>query len=253
MSGFRPYEALLAVVETVAAAALLIRFLYSGLYKIYRFFFAYLVIICIQGVIPFFISARADAYAWFFFSTETIVICLYALIVLELYSLVLRQLPGISSVAHRYIQIAILIAIAISVLLLSLEQTPGNRIARFFSFERPIVSSLLCFVFLITAFLAYYPIRLSRNVIYYTVGYVIYFTSKGMALFLRNIGHQWDKVLSPAMLAISTACLIFWTVALRGEREQESQIFRHRWNPEDEQRLLNQLDAVNASLLRARK
>src|SRR5205085_167429 len=123
----------------------------------------------------------------------------------------------------------------------------------FFAFERPVVSSLVCFVFLITAFLAYYPIRLHRNVIYYTVGYAVYFSSKGLALFLRNTGHDWDRFLSPALMAVSTTCLIFWTFALKATREPDTPLFQHAHGRIEEERLLKQLDAVNASLLRARK
>jgi hypothetical protein len=259
MSGLRPYEASLAILETAASAGLLIRLLSSGLYRSYRFFCVYLILICVQGIFPFFVSSRTNAYGWWFCATEGFIVCLYALIVLELYSLVLRDLPGIASVARRYIRIAIVIAIVLSALLLGLERPPGQGdsrqswIAGFFIFERPVVSSLVCFVLLLTAFLAYYPIRLNRNVIYYTIGYAFYFTSKGVALFLRNTGHEWNEILSPAMLGISTACLLFWTFALKSTQEQHTQVVRHRWSRDEEQRLLKQLDAVNASLLRARK
>jgi hypothetical protein len=253
MSGLRPYEAFLAVLETVAAAALLIRFSYTGLYKTYRFFFAYLMIVCVQGIAPFFLRRRTFSYGMVFFITEAIILCLYALIVLELYSVVLRELPGIASIARRYIRIAIAIAILISALLLGLERTPSNVIASFFSFERPIVSSLVFFVCLITVFLARYPISLHRNVIYYTVGYAFYFTSKAAVLLLRNTGHEWDKPLSSALLGICTACLIFWTFALRSQPPPDAQVAPRRWKGPEEQRLLEQLNAVNASLLRARK
>jgi hypothetical protein len=254
MFGLRPYEAFLAVLETLAAAALLIRFSYTGLYKTYRFFFAYLMVMCVQGIAPFFVRFHTYAYGMFFFITEGVIMCLYAFIVLELYSLVLRDLPGIATVAGRFIRTAIAIAILISALLLSLERTPSNWITSFFSFERPIVSSLVFFVFLITVFLARYPIRLNRNVIYYTIGYAFYFTSKAAALLFRNTGHaEWDKLLSPALLAVSTACLIFWTFALKRQREQEALVFRRHWKGDEEQRLLQKLNAVNASLLRARK
>lgn len=252
MSGLRPYEALLAVCETVAAAALLIRFSHTGLYNTYRFFFAYLIIICVQGVAPFFLNRHSHVYGIVFMVVESIVVCLYALIVLELYSVVLRNYPGISSVARRFIRIAIAIAIVISVLLLTFERTPLNLFASFFTFERPIVSSLVFFVCLITFFLARYPIALHRNVLYYTIGYAFYFSSKAAALFFHNTGHQWDQFLSTTLLGISTACLIFWTFALKGQPPPELQTPRP-WNRPDQQRLLTELNHINDSLIRARK
>ena len=199
----------LYIVEAVASAGLVIRFLLAGLHHIYRFFFAYLIVSCTQLAGQFFIRPRTNAYALFFVITEAVIVFLYVLVALELYSLILGGLKGIATVARRYIHIAIALSILFSLLLLGIEKTPKNRIATFFSFERPIVSSLIFFVFLITGFLLYYPIPLNRNVIHYTAGYAIYFLSKATVLLFSNMmGQYWNRMLSTVMLGVSALCIM---------------------------------------------
>ena len=247
----------LYIVEVVASAALVIRFLLAGLHQVYRFFFAYLIVSSTQVVGQFFFRPRTDAYALFFFSTEAVILFLYVLVTLELYSLILRDLKGIGTVARRYVRAAIVIAILCSLLLLGIEGTPNDRVgifrgvAIFFSFERPIVSSLIFFVFLITGFLFYYPIPLNTNVIHYTIGYAIYFSSKATLLLFSNRGQSWKWILSIIMLGISTACLIFWSFALTRAGEMKRQVSSPNWNKDQEDRLLSKLTELNASLLRA--
>lgn len=249
-------------VEGLACSTLVIRFLIAGLYHAYRFFFIYLIAYSVQLVGPFFFKMGTQAYATFFFSTESLIVFLYVLIALELYSLILRDLKGIATVARRFIHAAIAISILFSLLLLGIEGTPKDQVAGsfrnvaiFFSFERPIVSSLLFFVFFITGFLFYYPIPLNRNVIHYTIGYAIYFSSKATMLLFSNTGHwqSWNRVMSIVMLAVSAGCLLFWLFALTREGEIKPRLPGGNWTKDKENRVLGKLAELNVSLLRARK
>ena len=185
--------------------------------------------------------------------TEAAIVFLYILVTLELYSLVLRDLKGIATVARKYIQLSIAISILFSLLLLGIEQTPKKPLPIFFSFERPIVSSLIFFVIFITGFLSYYPIPLSRNVIYYTIGYAVYFSSKAILLLFSNMGQYWNGVLSTIMLAVCAACLIFWVFSLTRKGEHRSKTSGPNWNQATEDRMVGKLAELNQSLLRSRK
>jgi len=252
MSGFRAVETSLGILEAAASVGLIVRFLHDGLNQVYRFFFIYLIVFTAQQIGPWVIPRHSDFYAWFFFITESITVCLYALITLELYSLALREFSGLATVARRYVRIALALAILFSVIQLIWEPPPDSIVSRFFSFEKPIVSSLFCFVVLITGFLYYYPLPVSRNVIIYTIGYAVYFFTKTVALFLRR-GHDWDRILSLSMLAASTVCIVFWVVSLNRAGEQKARGTGLKWAREDEQRVLRELESLSASLLRARK
>lgn len=255
MHGPLGYENLLFYVQLAALVGVAVRLIASGLASIYRFFAVYLIVQIIEGLIPILIRNRphSNAYGYLFLATEGVLVLLYALIVLELYSLVFRDLSGIATIARRFIKIAIALAITVALMILVLEPVPPGILPRFYTFQSTIVSSLVLFVFLITGFLVYYPIPLNRNVIYYSIGYAFYFTSKALLLILHNTGHGQNRALSFAMLAVSTACLLFWIFALSPRGEKKTVIFGHQWNLKDEQHLLQQLREFNETLLRARK
>jgi hypothetical protein len=171
---------------------------------------------------------------------------------LELYSIVLRDLAGIASASRRYIKITLALAIGFSALLLVFEKTPGSTVARFLIFERVAVSSLVVFVILISVFLLYYPIHLSRNAVVYSIGYAFYFLIKAAALFISNVDNRWLRQFDTLRIVAATACLLFWTFALSRRGESGAAItLGHHWKPEDEERVLSRLQAINASLLRA--
>jgi len=52
-------------------------------------------------------------------------------------------------------------------------------------------------------------------------------------------------------MAVSLGCCIFWCTALGRRGESKRMVVGHQWNPADEEKLMAQLDAINASLLRA--
>lgn len=261
MPGLRySHENLLYFLQMVAVAGLLARMAASQLVRTYRYFFFYLVILGVQLTTPFLFDARTNAYAYMYLATETAIICFYALIVLELYSLVLRDLRGIAKIAKRYVRIAVGIAAGVAALLFELEPAWNSQAPRkdyglmeFYNLERMVVYSLVFFVVLITAFLVYYPVPLSRNIIYYSIGYAFYFTSKAIAIFLQSSGPDNSQIAARTAIGAATVCLLFWTCFLTKPGEVKTMVLGHKWNTEDEERLLRQLEAINTSLLRARK
>ena len=247
-------QQILLVIQSAALVALCVRLWWTKLYRTYPYFFDYLLLAVLQTAIlttiPFYSIVYRDAWL----GTEALIVCFYALIVLELYSVVLRDLTGIAGVARRFIKIAIAVGIVASLSLLGFEKTPSNLTGQFLIFEHIIVSSLVVFVLLLTAFLFYYPIPLNRNVIIYTIGYAVYFLTKASGLFIRNLGVNLDRAISTLFLVVYSACLLFWAFALSQPGEKKSMVIGHRWNRGETDRLLAQLKAINASLARtARK
>jgi hypothetical protein len=228
------------------------------LHRVYRFFFLYLLIVLAQIFITMSVPYSGAAYRTAWLVTEALVVCAYVLVVLELYSVILESLSGLASLSRRYIKIAVAAAAVVSLVLLVLEQTPSGSIGRFLIFERAIVSSLLIFVFLLSVFLVYYPIPLSRNAIVYSIGYAIYFLTKAAGFFVLNFSHDWyrefTRLFNTTLAAVSTCCLLLWLFTLNRRGEMKKIVIGHQWDKHDEARLLEQLKTINANLLRtARK
>jgi hypothetical protein len=249
-----PLEQLVLVVAQAALLVILIVRLWSaGLQRIYPFFFGYLLAELLRTLVAFVVPYKDPRYPQVWAAGEGISVCFYALIVVELYRLILRDLPGIASVARRYITVTVAIATAGSLLLLNLGLRPRNYFSTFLIIERAIVFSLLIFILLVTAFLAYYPIPLNRNVVIYSIGYAVYFLTKATTLFIRTLGYHVSQQISAVLLALSSACLLFWAITLNRQGEMRTVVVGHKWKREDEALLLSKLKAINANLMEARK
>jgi len=98
----------------------------------------------------------------------------------------------------------------------------------------------------------WFPVQLRRNVVYYAVGYVIYFLSKSVLLLVRNVLEKdVTMVLSAANLLIGDAVLLFWIVRLNARGQESSISVGHRWNREEADAAVEQLKAINQALIRA--
>jgi hypothetical protein len=248
------HEYVLAIAGAAALAALLVRLLVSGLARIYRFFFCYVLVDLAQTAAPFFIPFASDVYGYVFLITEGLMICFYVLIVFELYGVVLRHLKGIARLAQRYTAVAIGIAVIAALAFRAVLPDPHGLLEVAFYFESAVVLTLAVFILLITAFVAYYPIPLARNVVIYSVGYAMYFLSKAALLFLNNAGNStWMRACSTALLAVSTAIVLFWALFLKRDGERVTTVVGHRWGTMDAQAdILKRLNDLNESLVRAR-
>ena len=244
-------QQVLLILEIAALLTLCVRMWTTGLHRVYVNFFRYLILELLQALIPLFVPLESHLYRNLFVVSEGLIAAFDALVVLELYSVILRDLQGIAGVARRYIKFTLALAIVISLLPLLIEKTPNTLTGYLFIFERPVLSSLIVFVLLICVFLVYYPVPLGRNVIVYLAGYAVYFPMIAAMAFLQNLGYFWNRQKSNVDMGVTLACLVFWLLALSRQGESKRVVVGHQWKPDDEQRLLAQLEAINASLLRS--
>jgi len=253
-------ERCLWALSTACTVALIVRLWRERLYTVYRFLFAYLILDVLLSVVLSQLSPKTYAYGLIFIVSQPVLWFLYILITLELYTLVLGSHPGIATLGRRFVQVAMAMAIggaALSTWFIDLKTpTRSSPVLQYtFVLNRAVTTSVVIFLFVIVCFLVWFPVRLNRNVVAYCVGYFVFFLSKSFVLLTRNLlGPDWTRTLSTLMLGISCLCLIFWIAALRRKAEDASVVSGHRWRRQDEDRLIEQLDAINASLHRiARK
>lgn len=244
-------DQLLLVVQATGLVLLCIRMSWIGLRRVYPYFFVYLLLGLLQIVVLFFVPYSGVLYRDTWVVSEGLIVCFYALVVLELYSAVLRNLVGIARLSRRYIEASLALAVVASLLLLVLEKSSTYLATAFIIFERAVVFSLVIFVLLVSAFLAYYPVPLARNVIVYSSGYVVYFLAKATMLFLVNRSHQRSPIGESLVESVSAACLFFWLFALNRRGEEKTVVVGHRWNPGDDAVVLLKLQALNDSLVRS--
>ncbi|HTR36050.1 MAG TPA: hypothetical protein VMH80_09125 [Bryobacteraceae bacterium] len=242
------------ILQGVALAWLCLRMWLTGLYRTYVWFFAYLLLELLQILVPFIVPINTRMYRDVFAATQFLVICGYVLVVLELYSIILRSLVGIASLSRKYIKITLGVAIVASLLTLGLQEPQNTITGYYFMFERTVVLSLAVFLLLIAGFLIYYPVPLARNAIVYLAGYAALFLAHATALFINNLGYYLTRLWGDSLMAVYTLCIAFWLFNLNEQGENSTVALGHKWSRGDEARLLAQLEAVNNTLLRtARK
>lgn len=242
-------QVVLLILQDLILVALVFRVLSTDLFRRYPSFFGYLLIASLQDLIWPFLPFYSVGYRYFWLVTQALLTCFCALVVLELYTLVLRDLKGIASTSRRYLRICLGVAIFGSLLLLLLERTPHGVFNTFMVIDRALNTSLLIFVLLLTTFLVYYPIPINRNLVVYSIGYAIYFTAKASSLLFLNIHQTWYRQFSMVVVTASTVAMLFWLLGLTRQGEENKLIIGHQWNPEDHEQMLARLKAINDSLL----
>jgi len=238
----------------VANATAALRLYQLDLNRVYRFFFLYLVIRTARSLVLLPFSLGGNTYALIYLATLPILWVFYILIVLELYSLVLQNYSGIYSLSRWTLYGALLFSIAVSALTLIPTWGSEKSMLLFWSttVERGVDFSLVIFLLLILIFLSRYPVALNRNIIVHCIVYTVFFLGTSMTILVRNVvGHEVMRQLNNVLEVLSTACYLAWIFFLTSAGESRITMLRHNWSPEDEQRLIEQLNNINATLLRA--
>ncbi|HUB83261.1 MAG TPA: hypothetical protein VMB03_30880 [Bryobacteraceae bacterium] len=252
-------------VAILGSALTVVKLYTSHLHRRYKIFFAYFIfrVIYITGFLiitnlkglPGGDGIQSYLYFYAYFYTEPIQLLAYILVVIELYSLVLERYRGLYTLGRWAMYGAIVISGTISILTLipkigASMPEPSKLLMYEVALERGVDLALVIFIILIIGFLSKYPVPLSRNVVVHTVIYSIFFLSDALVLLWRTLfGYKVGGTYNVVFAAISSACSVAWALFLTAHGE-EVRAQLPQINPEAEERILHQLDALNATLLK---
>lgn len=184
------------------------------------------------------------------------------LMVYALLSAILKTLPGLLRFS-RYVLNSVLVgAILIALLTVNPEYTvlgvarEMDQVQRALmvgvvldrAFSMAVVLALLA----ILAFVLWFPVRMPRNLAILSFGLVIYFSSITAFLLIRTyLSPGSVDLVSNSITIIQSACCLYWTVFITSAGEAAEVRIGHSWRREDQERLIGQLESMNAALLRA--
>lgn len=239
--------------DLAVEALLILSLARNGLYRIYRFFFAYLSADAAETVAGIAFQTNKRLYAEIYFAGQGVKMILAVLVVLELYQLALEHHPALARFGRRTVAYALLAAAVMAGLAVSLDRAiPAGRspvVHRFNTFERSMDLWMLLFLILAILFMVWFPVRLKRNGAMYIGGFLIYFLSRTAGLLFRNLTPGWRGPIDQGLMAASIGCLLVWLLALTKRGEEITTVVGHRWSPQEARRLSAQLDAINAKLM----
>jgi hypothetical protein len=244
----------LTVLYVGLEAVLLGRLAVERLFRRYRFF------VLLLGVDASFTTALLltayDTTAYFTLwavQIAALAFCYFG-VVLELYGLVLRDYPGIRGL-FRWLVWILVPAAAVMSLLFATFSPGGGTALRYpllmlaLVMARTAVLGVLVALLVLQFILFWCPLTLSRNTVFYCVGYLVFFTAQTAAFTVADrIGARVTPLANVAMQALSCACLVFWVFTLSRKGEQHEAIVRAHWLPGEQQRLREVLTSFDGFL-----
>lgn len=235
---------------------LAVRLLRLDLHRRYRVFFAYLIFWTVRSAVLLPVNVKSGAYQIIWIVTEPLLWVFYILLVLELYSLILESHKGLYTVGRWVMYFGFGIAVVGSVL--SLIPPPHDPVkqstllAYVLLIERGVDVSVVLFLLVMLLFLLWYPVPLSRNVIVHSVVYSVFFISNSLGFLLAStLGYHLLRPVNLGTMAVSTICVFIWLKYLSRAGEERLTTLRAAWRPGQERQLVEQLNSINATLLRA--
>lgn len=241
-------------VELAATLILIASLAFHRLHPVYRFFFGYLVADALQTAAGLTFQKNLRLYAIIYFGGQSIKVLLAVFVVLEIYRIALAGQPALAHYGKKTVGYILAAAAVVAAGGLWLDQnTSGYRphtLRHFAQFERTMDAWMLLFLVMIGTFMLWFPVRLKRNSFLYIGGFVIYFLARSLGLLFINIAPTLVAKLDDAMIATQFLCLILWIVALQPAGENATAEVGHRWDPVAADRLRDQLNSINAALLR---
>lgn len=244
------------LVNSVLSAVLVVRLCLLKLASTYRFFvisFAVSVVLSVAGLT---LDVNSPTYAQVWKATEPVRWLLNTLIVLELCSLIFKEYRGIQVLGRRAIYASVVVSVFVSLIILAPTWRHSNQpilaVPRFLMVERGVDSALVLLLLLLLVLLAVLPIPLSRNVVVHIILYATYFLASSLGIFIANLTSlQTSMLINTCLMGVSTLCLLAWIVLLSRAGESKVAVFAKPLPAAYEQRLVEQLTSINATLLRA--
>jgi hypothetical protein len=173
----------------------------------------------------------------------------------ELYGLVLDKYKGLYTLGKWAMYVSMTVSVVISLLSLlpkikpSMAQTSKIMVYALGT-DRGVTTALAIFILALLAFLSSYPIRLSRNVKNHAIIYSVFFLSNTFVTLMRSLfGRKMVDEVNIALMGVAAVCMVAWLLLLTPEGA-EVQKPTTAIGPQDEHRLLTQLDSLNAALLK---
>jgi len=238
--------------NTAATVLLLVRLLVFRLARVYRWFWWYLLVSFAVTIVRIPLQNKPTLSANVYMAAHFAGVVISVFLVMDLYRFALAAHPAIAQFGRRgvgyLLGAAFLVAGASLLLLPVVGPGPSKVLYYFLAFERTADSAVLLFLLLASAFMLWFPVRISQNVAVFIGGFVTYFVSRWATLLAIGMRNVWVDGLNVGMLALSLLCLIGWIALLRPQGETTAVLTGHGWNAAEMERLSGQLTAINAKL-----
>ncbi len=244
---------------------LAIRLLRLGLHRVYSFFCIFLIFDVLTSGLALWIQLQQPKgwdYRVVWLILTPIDWVLYIALVYVLLSALLAKFPGILNFSRKVLHFSFLTSAVIGLLTARPEFLSYERMRHVQSLDRILaavavadrVVSMTAFLALTATliFILWFPVQMPRNLAVFCVGLVVFFAARTSMWIVYSFGpHINIDPFNTVVLFVLSGCLLYWLIFINKVGEQVPTRIGHSWNAAEQQRLLAQLEAMNATLLRA--
>jgi hypothetical protein len=243
----------------LVAVVLVVRLFWLKLASKYAVFTALIGFSVVWSLIVALVPWRARnidyRVAWLIF--EPIAWTLYVWVVYSILQKIMVAHRGILSASRKLFAACFIGSVALGLLSARLEFVvahPDAPVALALIVERAFCTVSLLLLLVTLVYLLWFPVSVTRNVALLCGGLMVYFAVKTALLLVHDIwAPDSVRLVSLLLILVSTACLTIWALTLTRAGELEKVRPGHSWKPKEQERLIHQLEAINAALLRSAK
>jgi hypothetical protein len=238
----------------IAQAFLIVKLTSIGLSRSYPWFFRFLCFHFVASVALLMVDPRKNLYGYIWIPVQMLLFTAYYLVVYELYSLVLNDFPGIQKWGRRVMLFGGIACLAVAAVTLAADLSNGDArypiLQAVNLFRRGVTSSLVLFIAVMTAFLAYFPVPLKSNVLAHAMLFGAYFLTETIGTFCRNLaGPSAARLVSTVLGCLTLTVVLGWIFLLSEAGERKKRTFRWNLTGGEESRVLGHLQSINDSLM----
>ncbi len=199
---------------------------------------------------------------WFLFTATLALFSLF--LVYSLAKAVLAELPGILRFSRIFLNIVFPVAIIVSFSTAKSEywltpvddfdQRLSHLIAMFIIADKGISLACVLIMIAILGFILWFPVKMSKNLAVFSVGFVIYFACKtGLELLIlyNATSGKTEAALDLGVNLVLITCFLYWIFFIDSKGQVTEVRIGHGWHREEQEKLIGQLEALNGALMRS--
>ena len=249
---------LMAITLSLAALGCLIRLRTLGLCSDYPALTFFLIAQVVSTAASSLIGVQVDAYESVYIGLLTLELLSYALMIREVYRTIFLAYPGIAVLGRWsiYATLATIPFVALLSMLFARQLHIRLRTALPFAevAAHCLTLGFAALVLIIVIAISRYPLQLHRNVIVNALLFSAILLGEAAGLIANQLTlRRFTPSLNLAMSINTLLWLTVWTIMLSREGQTRVLKLYRKKSPDDEARLLGQLDTLNTLLLRTRQ
>lgn len=249
-------------IQIILNLFLILRLFSLRLGKVYSIFAVYVLLDLIGCIAASFYpeAIHPVGYPLLYMSVRMVTWFLSFWVIYALLNAMLRSLPGILRYSRRLLHGAFAVAFLVGIIAISMNSSVqqidtvksrlGQAVVLTYAVDQTVGLTVLLVLVAMLAFFLWFPVVVPRNLAVFSVGYVVYFSATTVSLFLSN-SQRSDTILIISILTmvITAVCYAYWGIFLSRAGETVHVRVGHRWQADEQKRLIHRLEEVNGVLL----